>query len=65
MDAKIKVFWTRTVMMQRGKFSREFKFKAVKLVRERGLSMTQAAIGNCGILRAPARDAESGQGELN
>ena len=28
--------------MQRRKFSREFKFKAVKLVRERSLSVTMA-----------------------
>ena len=28
--------------MQRRKFSREFKIEAVKLVRERGLSMAQA-----------------------
>ncbi len=29
--------------MQRRKFSREFKFEAVKLVRDRGLSVAQAA----------------------
>ncbi len=29
--------------MQRRKFSREFKFEAVKLVRERGVSVAQAA----------------------
>lgn len=29
--------------MQRGKFSREFKPEAVKLVRERGVSVSQAA----------------------
>ena len=29
--------------MQRRKFSREFKFEAVKLVRERGVSVSQAA----------------------
>ncbi len=29
--------------MQRRKFSREFKLEAVKLVRERGVSATQAA----------------------
>jgi transposase len=29
--------------MQRRKFSREFKVEAVKLVRERGVSMAQAA----------------------
>ncbi len=29
--------------MQRRKFSREYKFEAVKLVRERGVSVAQAA----------------------
>ncbi len=29
--------------MQRRKFSREFKIEAVKLVRERGVSVAQAA----------------------
>ena len=29
--------------MQRGKFSREFKLEGVKLVRERGVSVSQAA----------------------
>lgn len=29
--------------MQRRKFSREFKLEAVKLVRERGVSVSQAA----------------------
>jgi transposase len=29
--------------MQRRKFSREFKFEAVKLVRDRGVSVAQAA----------------------
>jgi len=29
--------------MQRRKFSREFKFEAVRLVRERGVSVAQAA----------------------
>ncbi len=29
--------------MQRGKFSHEFKLEAVKLVRERGVSVSQAA----------------------
>jgi transposase len=29
--------------MQRRKFSREFKFEAVKLVRERGVTVAQAA----------------------
>ena len=29
--------------MQRRKFSREYKFEAVKLIRERGVSIAQAA----------------------
>jgi transposase len=31
------------MLMQRRKFSREFKFEAVRLVRERGVSAAQAA----------------------
>jgi len=36
-------FWDRRMEMQRRKFSREFKLEAVKLVRERGVSVSQAA----------------------
>lgn len=36
--------------MQRRKFSREFKLEAVKLVRERGVAVAQAArdLAGCG-----------------
>lgn len=42
MDAKIGCF-IRPEVMQRRRFSREFKVEAVKLVRERGVSAAQAA----------------------
>jgi transposase len=43
MDTKIRCFIQPEVVMQRRKFSREFKIEAVKLVRERGVSAAQAA----------------------
>src|SRR6478609_4947303 len=42
MDTKIGCFMERRWVMQRRKFSREFKIEAVKLVRERGVSVAQA-----------------------
>ena len=38
-----RVFLRPEGVMQRRKFSREFKLEAVKLVRERGVSVSQAA----------------------
>ena len=48
--------------MQRRKFSREFKLEAVKLVRERGVSVSQAASDldlHENVLRKWVREAES------
>jgi transposase len=42
MDTEIGCFIKPEVVMQRRKFSREFKVEAVKLVRERGVSVAQA-----------------------
>ncbi|MGY3079473.1 transposase [Bradyrhizobium sp. LM6.10] len=42
MDAKFRCFMEPEVVMRRRKFSREFKIEAVKLVRERGVSVAQA-----------------------
>lgn len=42
MDTEIGRFMKPEVVMQRRKFSREFKVEAVKLVRERGVSVAQA-----------------------
>lgn len=42
MDTEIGCFMKPEVVMQRRKFSREFKVEAVKLVRERGVSVAQA-----------------------
>ena len=42
MDTEIGCFIKPEVVMQRRKFSREFKIEAVKLVRERGVSVAQA-----------------------
>jgi transposase len=42
MDARIGCFMKPEVVMQRRRFSREFKIEAVKLVRERGVSVAQA-----------------------
>jgi len=42
MDTKIGCFIKPEVVMQRRKFSREFKVEAVKLVSERGVSVAQA-----------------------
>jgi transposase len=47
--------------MQRRKFSREFKLEAVKLVRERGVSVAQAARDldvHANVLRKWVRDHE-------
>jgi hypothetical protein len=41
MDTKIGCFIKPEVVMQRRKFSREFKVEAVRLVRERGVSVAQ------------------------
>jgi transposase len=43
MDTEIGCFMKPEVAMQRRKFGREFKLEAVKLVRERGVSVAQAA----------------------
>jgi len=43
VDTEIRCLWNRGMEMQRRKFSREFKLKAVKPVRERGVSVSQAA----------------------
>lgn len=37
------MFLNRRMEMQRRKFSRQFKLEAAKLVRERGVSVSQAA----------------------
>jgi transposase len=42
MDTEIGCFIQPEVVMQRPKFSREFKIDAVRLVRERGVSVAQA-----------------------
>jgi transposase len=42
MDTEIGCFIKPEVVMQRRKFSREFKIEAVKLVGERGVSVAQA-----------------------
>src|SRR3954468_3555716 len=42
MDTEIGCFIQPEAVMQRRKFSREFKIEAVKLVRERGVSAAQA-----------------------
>jgi transposase len=42
MDAEIGCFMKPEVVMSRRKFSREFKIEAVKLIRERGVSVAQA-----------------------
>jgi transposase len=43
MDTKIGCFMKPEVAMQRRKFGHEFKLEAVKLVRDRGVSVAQAA----------------------
>src|SRR3974390_3753818 len=43
MDTEIGCFMKPEVAMQRRRVSREFKLEAVKLVRERGVSVAQAA----------------------
>ena len=51
--------------MQRRKFSREFKFEAVKLVRDRGVSVAQAARDldlHENVLRKWVRDHEADPG---
>lgn len=51
--------------MQRRKFSREFKFEAVKLVRDRGASVAQAARDldvHENVLRKWVRDQEADPG---
>jgi transposase len=42
MDTEIRCFMKPEVVMSRRKFSREFKIEAVKLIRERGVSVAQA-----------------------
>jgi transposase len=39
MDTKFRCFMEPEVVMRRRKFSREFKIEAVRLVRERGVSV--------------------------
>jgi transposase len=43
MDTEIGCFINRRLIMQRHKFSREFKVEAIRLVKERGVSVAQAA----------------------
>lgn len=43
MDTEIRCFMKPEGAMQRRRFGREFKIEAVKLVRERGVSVVQAA----------------------
>src|SRR3954464_1097466 len=43
MDTEIGCFIQPEAVMQRRRFSREFKIEAVKLVRDRGVSAAQAA----------------------
>jgi transposase len=43
MDTEIGCFMKPEDAMQRRKFGREFKLEAVKLVRDRGISVAQAA----------------------
>ena len=43
MDTEIGCFMKPEVAMRRRQFGREFKIEAVKLVRERGVSVAQAA----------------------
>ena len=53
--------------MQRRKFSREFKFEAVKLVRDRGVSVAQAARDldvHENVLRKWVRDHEADPGSV-
>jgi transposase len=42
MDTEIRCFMRPEVVMSRRRFSREFKIEAVKLIRERGVSVAQA-----------------------
>jgi transposase len=42
MDTEIRCFMKPEVVMSRRQFSREFKIEAVKLIRERGVSVAQA-----------------------
>ncbi len=65
VDTKIRCFWNRRVMMERRKFSREFKLEAVKLVLERGVSAAQAARDldvHANVLRKWIREAEGDPG---
>ncbi len=41
MDTKFGCYMEPEVVMRRRKFSREFKIEAVKLVRERGVSVAR------------------------
>jgi transposase len=43
VDTEIRCFWNRRMEMTRRKFSREFKIEAVRLVRDRGVAVAQAA----------------------
>ena len=43
MDTEFGCFMEPEVIMERRKFTREFKVEAVKLVRERGVSFAQAS----------------------
>jgi transposase len=42
-DTKLGVLWSRRCVMERRKFTREFKLEAVKLVKDRGVSYARAA----------------------
>ena len=65
MDTKIRCFWNWRTKMERRKFSREFKLEAVKLVRDRGVSVAQAARDldvHSNVLRKWVREAVSDPG---
>jgi transposase len=43
MDTKLRCFWNWKTELERREFSRESKLEAVKLVRDRGFKVAQAA----------------------
>ena len=49
MDTRIGYFMKPEVVMQRRKFSREFKIESVKLVRERGVSVVHRPRRDLGV----------------
>jgi transposase-like protein len=48
--------------MQRRKFSREFKIEAVRLVRERGVSVAQAWLKRLGTSTSRERSSQMSEG---